>query len=181
MWDDSLALWANTAIGDCMAMPKPRHTTRVHFQNLNGVSLHKGGTWEHCCEQWQDMEVDIALACEHKIDTNHGSNLPTMHQQATQVLGCGAFQLEAASTPTMGQRFDVKSGGTMSMVIGNSKGRILSTHSDHAGRWVSISMNWTMLSPITFISTYQVVDVDPTMVRDSTYANQLAGYYTSQN
>ena len=28
---------------------------------------------------------------------------------------------------------------------------------------------------------YQVVDLDPTKVGDSTYANQLAGYYTSQN
>ena len=113
-----------------MAMPKPRHTTRVHFQNLNGVSLNKGGTWEQCCEQWQEMEVDIAMACEHKIDTNHGTNLAIMQQQATLILGQGTFHLTAASTPTTGRCYDIKSGGTMSMVIGNSKGRVLSTSVD---------------------------------------------------
>ena len=69
----------------------------------------------------------------------------------------------------------------MSMVIGNSKGRVLSTFSDKAGWWVSITLNWSQLPPLTLISTYQVVDVDPTKVGDSTYANQLAGFYSSQN
>ena len=67
------------------------------------------------------------------------------------------------------------------MAVGNCKGRILSTHIDEAGRWVAISLKRTQLPPITVISTYQVVDVDPTTVGDSTYANQLAGYCTSQN
>ena len=110
------------------------------------------------------MEVDIALACEHKVDTTHGSNSATMHQQATQILGHGSFKLEAASTPTTGRRFDVKLGGTLAMVIGNTKGRILSTHIDPAGRWVALSLKRMQLPPITVISTYQVVDVDPTTV-----------------
>ena len=182
MWDNNEhpILRANHAIGNDMAMPKMPHTTRIHFQNLNGVSLHKGGTWEQCCEQWQEMEVDVVLACEHKIDTNHGSNLSTMHQQATQIFGRSSFKLEAASTPTTGRRFDAKSGGTMAMVIGPCKGRIRCTNQDIAGRWVSISFNRTQMPPVTVICTYQVVGVDPTRVGDSTYANQLAGFYTSQ-
>ena len=80
------------------------------------------------------MEVDIALACKHKIDTNHASNKAIMYQQATRVLGQGLFQMKVASIPTTGRRFDAKSGGTMAMVIGNSKGRLLSTHADEAGR-----------------------------------------------
>ena len=174
-------LRANHAIGNDMAMPKLPNITRVHFQNLNGVSLHKRGTWEQCCEQWQEMEVDIALACEHKIDTNHGSNLSVMQQQATQQLGQSTFTLVAASTPTTGRRFDSKSEGTLAMVIGPSKDCLLSQHLDAAGRWVSISFKRTNMPPITIISTYQVVDVDPKAVGDSTYANQLAGYYTFQN
>ena len=67
------------------------------------------------------------------------------------------------------------------MVIGPSKGRILSMHKDPAGRWVSITLKRTQLAPVTVVSTYQVVDVNPTMVGDSTYANQLAGYYTADN
>ena len=147
---------------------------------MERVSLHNRGTWEQCCKQWQDMEVDIAMACKHKIDMNQGSNLATMHQQASQILGQGAFRFKAASTPTTGHRFDIKSGGTMSMVIGNSKGRVLSTFTDEAGWWESVTLNQTQLPPLTLISTYQVVDVDPTNVGDFTYANQLAGFYSSQ-
>ena len=69
----------------------------------------------------------------------------------------------------------------MAMVLGNSKGRILSTHADATGRWVSMTLKQTQLQPVTVISTYQVVDVDPKTVGNSTYANQLAAYYTSQN
>ena len=127
------------------------------------------------------MEVDIALACEHKIDTTHTSNLSTMHQQATQILGQGSFKLQVASTPTTGRKFDSKLGGTMAMAIGNSKGRIISTHADEAGRWVSMTLKRTQLPPVTVITTYQVVDVDPTTVGDSTYANHLAAYYTSKH
>ena len=179
--NDVPTLRANHAIGNDMAMPKTTHMTRIHFQNLNGVSLRKGGTWEQCCEQWQEMEVDVVLSCKHKIDTNHGSNLSTMHQQATCILGQSSFKFKVASTPTTGRRFDAKSGGTMEMVIGQCKGRILSKYKDPAGRWVSISFKRTQMSPVTVISTYQVVNVDPTTVGDSTYANQLAGYYTLQN
>ena len=161
MWDnyEDLTYRANHSIGDDMSMPKLSHTTRVHFQNLNGVSLHKGGTWEQCCEQWHEMEVDIALACEHKVDTNHNSNMSAFYQQATTTLGQSTFALVAASTPTTGRRFDSKSGGTMAMVIGPSKGRIGSMHQDPVGRWVSITFNQTRLAPITMISTYKVVDV----------------------
>ena len=180
MWDNYDPTYrANHAIGNDMSLPKSPHTTRVHFQNLNGVSLHKGGTWEQCCEQWREMEVDIALACEHKVDTNHSSNMSAFYQQATTTLGQSTFALVAASTPTTGRRFDSKSSGTMAMVIGPSKGRIRSMHKDPAGRWVSVTFNRTRSAPITVISTYQVVDVDPTAVGDSKYANQLAGFYTA--
>ena len=55
----------------------------------------------------------------------------------------------------------------MAMVLGNSKGCILSTHADAAGRWVSMTLKQTQLPPVTVISTYQVVDVDPKTVGDS--------------
>ena len=56
-----------------MPMPKPAGITRLHFQNINGVSLGKGGTWEEICDHYENMEVDIGLACEHKVDTANQS------------------------------------------------------------------------------------------------------------
>ena len=58
----------NQAIGDSMSIPKDPNVTRIHFQNVNGVSLGKEGTWENVCEMWKRMEVDIGTICEHKVE-----------------------------------------------------------------------------------------------------------------
>jgi hypothetical protein len=162
-------------------LPKEPNITRLHFQNINGVSLRNGGTWELVCDHYKQMEVDIALACEHKVDTTHKTNLATMRAHATKLLGQGTFTLEAASTPSQARRWETKSGGTLAMAIGPTKGRIASTYSDDAGRWVAITLLRQHRPNLTCICTYQVVDVNPTTVGEGTYANQLLGYYKMQN
>jgi hypothetical protein len=127
------------------------------------------------------MEVDIALAWEHKVETTHRTNVATMKSQATKLLGQGTFTLEVASTPSQGRKCKLKSGGTLAMAIGPTKGPIASTYSDEAGRWVAISFMRHNRSNLTCICTYQVVDVNPTAVGEGTYANQLLGYYKMQN
>ena len=62
----------NTTIGDILSIPKDPRTTRLHFQNIDGASITAGGSWPIICEHWQRMEVDIALACKHKLDTTQG-------------------------------------------------------------------------------------------------------------
>ena len=132
-------LHSNHAIGDAMSLPKDPGTTRIHFQNVNGLSVRQGGTWEIVVDQWKQMEVDIALACEHKIDTTSRATKSKMYAQATTALGQGTYTLTAASTPNSTYPGHAKSGGTLALVIGSSKGRIADTTTDEAGRWVSVT------------------------------------------
>ena len=59
----------NQYIGDSLQLPKQEGITRLYFQNLNGITLSTTGNWEETCSHLRDMEVDIALIAEHKLDT----------------------------------------------------------------------------------------------------------------
>ena len=60
----------NFGIGDTLQLPKPATSLRVYFQNINGINLTHQGNWDITCEHIRDMEIDIALLAEHKLDTN---------------------------------------------------------------------------------------------------------------
>jgi hypothetical protein len=85
-WGDQLG---NHAVGDGLSVPKDRDTIRFHFQNVNGVSLGKGGTWDAVCENWRHMEVDIGLVCEHKLDTFYRGVRRKLREGAERVFGMG--------------------------------------------------------------------------------------------
>jgi hypothetical protein len=132
-------LLGNHEIGHSMPRPKDCGITRVNIQNLNGASLVNGGTWEITCEKWKEMEVDIALSSEHKIDTTLYKNIERMKEVATEIFGTGAFRLTANSTPNTAKPGDTKAGGTSALIKGPTVGGLISTHKDEAGRWTSIT------------------------------------------
>lgn len=124
------------------------------------------------------MEVDIGLICEHKLDTTQWGNIKGIHEGANRQLGMGTFKTVVASTPIKNQHTRYKPGGVMAMTIGPVTGRVMNTHKDEFGRWVSITMRRRQEAPLTLVCTYQVVDVDPTSVGTETYAAQLLASYT---
>jgi hypothetical protein len=162
-----------------MCIPKPDNTTRLHFQNINGASLGKGGTWELVAEEWKNMEVDIGLVCEHKLDTTYKGVISSLREGAERHLGKGTVRLLAGSTPTEHQR-QYKPGGTLIAAIGPTSGRVMKYHTDIAGRWTSITLRRKQAPPLTIICTYQVVDVNPKRddLGEQTYAKQLYAYYS---
>ena len=168
----------NQAIGDTLLIPKDPKVTRIHFQNVNGVSLGKEGTWEGVCETWKNMGVDIGLICEHKLDLTTPSTINRLKEGATQHFGTGSFRIKATSTPVEHGR-TYKPGGVLGMTIGPISGRIMKSHQDEAGRWVAMTLRRREENPLTIICTYQVVDVDPrsTTVGPTTYATQLHAHY----
>lgn len=92
----------NQAIGDTLRLPKDPTITRIHFQNVNGVSLGKDGTWEGVCEKWKNMEVDIGLICEHKLDTT-SYNAKHSHQTQRRSIATirnGSFPNESCIHPS---------------------------------------------------------------------------------
>ena len=49
-----------------MQIPKPPNTTRLHFQNVNGINSLNYGT---LCTAWQDIEADIIFVNKTKLDS----------------------------------------------------------------------------------------------------------------
>ena len=168
----------NQGIGDSMPIPKDPNTTRLHFQNVNGVSLGKDGTWESICENWKTMEVDIGMICEHKLDLTTPNTTSRLREGANRHFGKGNFRMKAISTPVEHGRA-YKPGGTLGMTIGQISGRLMKCYHDEAGRWVAMTLRRREENPMTVICTYQVVDVDPrsATVGPTTYATQLHAQY----
>jgi hypothetical protein len=162
-----------------MCIPKDEHTTRLHFQNVNGVSLGRDGTWELVVEEWKKMEVDIAMACEHKLDTNFSGVMSGLQAGADRHMGRGTTRIIAGSTQADHQS-QYKPGGTLIVTIGPVSGRVMKKTVDKAGRWTAVTLRRHQAPPLTIICTYQVVDVDPTPKNfgQQTYATQLYAHYS---
>ena len=162
-----------------MGLPKDATTTQIYFQNINGITLTDPGNWSNICEHVCDMEVDIALLAEHKLDTTQPRVMNRLYDEAQKTLGRGCFSINAASTeiasPTM-----YKPGGVLSLVTGGVKGRILKADRDPYGRWVSTTYHRNSGPPVTIIVTSQVIAVDPQRAGPTTYATQLFAAYTKE-
>ena len=169
----------NVYIGDVMGLPKQHTTTRLYFQNVNGINLHPSGNWSNICEHIRNMEVNIALLAEHKLDTTQPRVMKQLYKEARKTFGLGAFSINVATTniplPTMH-----KPGGVLSLISGGIKGCILHTDQDPLGRWASITLRRNCGQPLTVIVTYQVVNVDPQRAGPTTYATQLYSTYTKE-
>ena len=181
---DIITRLPNQAVGDTLCIPKDPLITRLHFQNVNGASISTTGTWEILLEHYKEMEVDIALGCEHKLDTNIPYVNKRLYDGATKIFGPNSCTIVAVATPTeitTNIQGSHKPGGSMATIIGKPRGRILETGKDTFGRWVYIKFQRKDQLPLTIISTYQVVNCDVHQMGDTTYANQLVAAYTNAN
>ena len=170
------ALHNNCYVGDNLSLPKNEGITHLYFQNINGVNLSTVGNWEDTCSHLRDMEVDIALIAEHKLDTTQRCVLKKLYDQARKVLGLGSFTINATSTPTESPTM-YKPGGVLSLTNGGTKGCILTSGNDPLGRWAYNTYRRSSGPPITVVVTYQVVKVDPRRAGPTTYATQLFSEY----
>ena len=75
-------LTPNIAIGDALGLPKASTTTRIYFQNINGITVTNPSTWDTVCTDIQHMEVDITLLAEHKLDTQQPWVMKQLHETA---------------------------------------------------------------------------------------------------
>ena len=170
----------NDHVGDALLVPKERSTTRIHFQNVNGIDVRKGGGWEQLCEHWKRMEVEIGMITEHKLDTTKELVQKKLVADATRVLGKRhLFEVNANSTPVEAAKWH-KPGGVLSLISGKMKGSIIEQFQDPYGRWVSTTMQRRNRTPLTLITTYQVVKQNPKLAGTTTYAKQLYSLYYAE-
>jgi hypothetical protein len=172
---DTVTRMSNQAVGDTLCLPKDPLLTRLHFQNINCASINQTGTWDLLMEHYKEMEVDIVLGSEHMLDTNIPYVKKRLYDGATRTFGLNYCTTVAAATPTeiitQGQTSH-KPGGSMALVLGKPRGRLLETGRDKLGRWVYLKFQRHDQLPLTIISTYQVVDCNPMQVGDSHHIRQ---------
>ncbi|CAB9510765.1 expressed unknown protein [Seminavis robusta] len=161
-----------------MNLPKDPTHTRIHVQNNSNPNLRKKGTWFSNCYHYKSMEVDLAMGSELGADTTKKAAVHRLHQSAREVFGRDEYRLKASSTPIESATL-VKPGGVFIMAIGRIRGAVLEMGEDKFGRWVFAKFRKPGMSPITVISTYQVVKGNPTgaSVGETTYKKQLHSCY----
>jgi hypothetical protein len=95
-------LQRNLPAGDALVTPKPANTTRLFFQNVNGLQLdQKGGKLREISVQMNEMEVDYVGVSEPNINTRSSTVRELCHQtlkdttdRYKMVLGSSAIQSE---------------------------------------------------------------------------------------
>ena len=150
----------NDPIGDPLIIPKDPSITRIYFQNIQGASLQKLGTYYSTLEHIKAMDVDHAMFAETQWDTTKPSVHSITHAHTRQVLGYMQYKLEAASSAIEAKGM-WKPGGVMALTIGNLKGRVVDSGGDPMGRWVYTKFNCSQGKTNTIICTYQVCPGHP--------------------
>ena len=150
----------NDPVGDPMTIPKDPSVTRLYFQNIQGASLQKLGTYYSTLEHTKDMDVDHAMFAETQWDTTKTSVQAAAHDQTRKVFGYMQYKLETTSSAIEAKGM-WKPGGVMALTVGNLKGRVVDSGVDPMGRWVFTKFNCAEGRINTIICTYQVCKGHP--------------------
>ena len=150
---ESTQLRSNEHFIDPLQPVKPPNTTRLYFQNLNGVTLDThGGTWSHVCENSAATQIDMLLFSELNKDTTQHFVQYNMMKVCKKHFKTS--RLTTASSPVKATT-TFKPGGTGVLSIGDITSRIHSTIRDRLGRWCVIRLKGPHRK-ISVIAAYQV-------------------------
>ena len=141
-------------IGDILDENPPEGTTRIYFQNLNGLNWdNEGGKWPYICEVMDGIQVDIACFAETNLDTNNYDVRRKMeqicqrqHDQSRLVMATSKHKSSSLYKP----------GGTAILACNAITSHIKSHTRDRMGRWVSLSISTSSTKNVRLISAYQV-------------------------
>jgi exonuclease III len=147
----------NDHVGDILEETPSSHTTRIYFQNLNGLRWDKdGGKWPYICDAMAGINVDIACFAETNTDTNNYNVRQKMEQIAQKQFHHSRLILSTTKTPTTTL---YKPGGTAIMACNSITSTIKSHNRDRMGRWTSIRLDTHSGKHLRIISAYQVCPV----------------------
>ncbi len=145
----------NDTIGDCLSLPKDPSLTRFYVQNPRGFTLGHSGSLAATLEHIKSMEVDHAMFPEHTLDTTQYRVRAGIHRQATRHFGFGEYKVVTGSSTVQAHTY-YKPGGTMSLTVGQLKGRVIDSGADDLGRWTYQKLTAQGGNVITVVCTYQV-------------------------
>jgi exonuclease III len=141
-------------LGDIMDETPAVGTTRIYFQNVNGLKWDShAGKWPYICEVLESIQADIGCFAELNTNTNEYNIRNQMenvcHKQFLQnrlILSTSKYK---SKTP-------YKPGGTAIVARNAVTARVKSQTKDRMGRWASICIETSQTSRLRIISAYQV-------------------------
>ena len=141
-------------IGDVMPEPKPDTSTRIYFQNLNGVSWDSdGGRWPYVCEVMATIQADISCFVETNTDTNKYKIREKMETISQRQFDQSRLVMAASKTSSASH---YKPGGTAILAVNSITANIQTHTRDRMGRWASVSFTTQRSKKVRIISAYQV-------------------------
>ena len=146
----------NDHTGDILQESPPPDTTRIYFQNLNGIQWDKeGGKWPYVCEVIAGINVDIACFAEINTDTNNYNVRRKMEMIATRQFQQCQLILSTSKYTTSSP---YKPGGTAIMANQATTALVRSYSRDRMGRWASIRLQTAESRYLRIISAYQACE-----------------------
>jgi exonuclease III len=156
--------------GDELLLLKPVNTTRCEFRNINGISIGKQGLqFRDVFEQECDISADLFGLSETKLNQQNSTVSCLYHQTAQPAFGmhhCGVF-----GSSDIHYASPFRFGGTLTMAVDDTRGRVLDIISDSWGRWTALELRAKGDRKVLYITAYQVCAA-PTNTRGSTAYQQ---------
>jgi endonuclease/exonuclease/phosphatase family metal-dependent hydrolase len=147
-------LLTNDPVGDPLDEVPNQDTTRIYFQNLNGLGWTKdGGKWPYICDTLAGIQVDVACFSEINTDTNRYEIRRKMETVSRRQFDHSQIVSSTSKFPTT---TSYKPGGTAIMTCGTITSTVQSHSRDRMGRWTSIRLTTSPTQHIRIISAYQV-------------------------
>jgi len=146
----------NEHIGNILEETPNQDTTRIYFQNLNGLSwTQDGGRWPYICDAMDCIQADIACFCETNTDTNQYKIRTAMEAICQKTFSQSRLIMSASKYKTTTA---YKPGGTALLACNSITATIKSHSRDRMGRWTSITLQTKSDSNIRIIVAYQVCE-----------------------
>lgn len=154
--EQEMLLGPSNHIGDILEETPNQDTTRIYFQNINGIAWNQeGGRWPYICEAMACIQADIVCFCETNTDTNQYrirtslENVCSKHfSQSRLVMSTSKYSTATAYKP----------GGTAILACNAITASIAHHSRDRMGRWSSLSFNTKTNRKIRVIVAYQVCE-----------------------
>ena len=141
-------------IGKELETEKDESTTRIYFQNLNGLKWDKdGGMWPMICQAMSGIHADIIGLAEINQDTTQYTIRHKLETVANKYFDHNKL---VHGTSARKARRHYKPGGTMMMTVMDTVGAVKATSRDRMGRWVSTQYQANTKQKFTIIIAYQV-------------------------
>ena len=136
-----------------MITPKPPRTTRLYFNNINGISsYHQHEKFKQVLENLTTIQTDIICLAEHNLAVDQSSTRYAIHQTIRRHFPNSGI---VSATSEIKSPSPYKPGGCMQITTNTTNSRITTQGRDKFGRWTYVGLSTKHHSKIYIVTIYK--------------------------